>query len=376
VGALLSGGIDSSLTVALMQQHTSHPVRTFTVSFEDEAFDEAESATAVAAHLGTEHTTVAMTAQDVFDLVPRVPDIWDEPFSDSSQLPTHLVATVARRAVTVALSGDGGDELFAGYNRHAWLDRVWRFAAPLPPSVRRGVGSTLRRIPPGAIDATAARLPARWQTRLPSTKVAKLGRVLQASSVDGAYQALVSHWEDPAALVLGAERSSADGHSQPVGNGAGDVMGQLLRSDLVTYLPDDVLTKVDRASMAVSLETRTPFLDRGVLEAAWRLPATSKLRDGVSKWMLRQVLYRHVPAALVDRPKMGFGIPLDAWLRGPLRPWAEDLLSTAALTRHGLLRPEPVRQAWQLHLAKRRDLSYELWDVLMLQAWLERWASA
>jgi asparagine synthase (glutamine-hydrolysing) len=373
VGALLSGGIDSSLTVALMQRHSGHRVRTFTVSFEDEAFDEAPAAAAVARHLGTEHTTVGMTAQDVFDLVPRVPEIWDEPFSDSSQLPTYLVAKVARQAVTVALSGDGGDELFAGYNRHAWLDRVWRAADPFPPSLRRGVGGTLRRIPPGAVDSVAARLPARWQVRLPSTKVAKLGRVLEASSVDAAYQALVSHWEDPALLVRGASPTPAvmgNGHSAPGGT---DVMAQLLRTDLVTYLPDDIMTKVDRAAMAVSLETRTPFLDRGVLEAAWRLPPTSKRRDGTAKWLLRQILYRHVPASLVDRPKMGFGVPIDNWLRGPLRPWAEDLLSEAALARHGFLRPEPIRQAWNLHQAKRRDLSAELWDVLMLQAWLDRW---
>ena len=321
VGALLSGGIDSSLTVALMQRHSRHPVRTFTVSFEEEAFDEAPAAAAVATHLGTEHTTVGMTAQDVFDLVPRVPDIWDEPFSDSSQLPTYLVAKVARQAVTVALSGDGGDELFAGYNRHAWLDRVWRAADPFPPSLRRGVGGTLRRIPPGAVDSVAARLPARWQVRLPSTKVAKLGRVLEASSVDAAYQALVSHWEDPASLVRGTSPTPAtmgNGHSAP---GGPDLMAQLLRTDLVTYLPDDIMTKVDRAAMAVSLETRTPFLDRGVLEAAWRLPPTSKRRDGTAKWLLRQILYRHVPASLVDRPKMGFGVPIDNWLRGPLRPW-------------------------------------------------------
>jgi len=373
VGALLSGGIDSSLTVALMQRHSGHPVRTFTVSFEEEAFDEAASAAAVAAHLGTEHTTVHMTAEDVFDLVPRVPEIWDEPFSDSSQLPTHLVAKVARQAVTVALSGDGGDELFAGYNRHAWLDRVWRAASPVPLPLRRGLGSTLRRIPPGAVDSVAGRLPERWQVRLPSTKVAKLGRVLEAPSIDGAYQALVSHWEDPASLVRGATPipvASGDGHSE---RGGHDVMAQLLRTDLITYLPDDILTKVDRAAMAVSLETRTPFLDRGVLEAAWRLPPTSKRRDGTSKWMLRQILYRHVPQALVDRPKMGFGVPIGSWLRGPLRPWAEDLLSEDALRRHGLLHPGPVRQAWDLHQTKRRDLSAELWDVLMLQAWLERW---
>jgi asparagine synthase (glutamine-hydrolysing) len=373
VGALLSGGIDSSLTVALMQRHSSHSVRTFTVSFEDEAFDEAASASAVAAHLGTDHTTVDMTAQDVFDLVPRVPEIWDEPFSDSSQLPTHLVAAVARRAVTVALSGDGGDELFAGYNRHAWLDRVWRAAGPVPRPIRRGVGGALRRLPPGAVDSAAGRLPERWQVRLPSNKVAKLGRVLEAPSVDGAYEALISHWEDPSSLVPGATPmppTSGNGHGE---RGGRNVMDQLLRTDLVTYLPDDILTKVDRAAMAVSLETRTPFLDRGVLEAAWRLPSSSKRRDGTAKWMLRQILYRHVPQALVDRPKMGFGVPIGTWLRGPLRPWAEELLSEGALRRHGLLHPEPVQKAWDLHQAKRRDLSAELWDVLMLQAWLERW---
>jgi asparagine synthase (glutamine-hydrolysing) len=376
VGALLSGGIDSSLTVALMQRHSGHPVRTFTVSFEDEAFDEAVAAAAVAAHLGTEHTTVGMTAQDVFDLIPRVPEIWDEPFADSSQLPTHLVATVARQAVTVALSGDGGDELFAGYNRHAWLDRVWRAARPVPPSLRRGVGGTLRRIPPGAVESVAARLPGRWQVRLPSNKVAKLGRVLEAPSVDAAYLALVSHWEDPVSLVPGATPTTASKGNGQTAAGDPDVMAQLMRTDLVTYLPDDILTKVDRAAMAVSLETRTPFLDRGVLEAAWRLPPTTKRRDGTAKWMLRQILYRHVPQSLVDRPKMGFGVPIGSWLRGPLRPWAEDLLSEAALRRHGLLHPEPIRQAWDLHQAKRRDLSSELWNVLMLQAWLERWPAS
>ncbi len=375
VGALLSGGIDSSLTVALMQQHTGHPVRTFTVAFKEDAFDESVAASGVAAHLGTEHTTVDMTARDVFDIVPQLPDIWDEPFADSSQLPTHLVSAVARRAVTVALSGDGGDELFAGYNRHAWLDRVWRAAGPVPPSLRRAAGRTLRRIPPGPIDAAAARVPERWQVRLPSNKVAKLGRVLESPDVDGAYRALVSHWEDPASVVIGASATALGGNGHAASPGAYGVMDQLLRSDLTTYLPDDILTKVDRASMAISLETRTPFLDRGVLEAAWRLPTTSKRRDGVAKWMLRQILYRYVPPALVDRPKMGFGVPVGDWLRGPLRPWAEDLLSDSAVRRYGLLRPEPVREAWRLHLAKRRDLSAELWDVLMLHAWMERWSA-
>jgi len=383
VGALLSGGIDSSLVVALMQTHAAHPVRTFTVAFEERSYDESASAAAVAAHLGTEHTSVEMPEREVLDLVPRLAEIWDEPFSDSSQLPTHLVAAVARRAVTVALSGDGGDELFAGYNRHAWLDRVWRWTTPIPQGIRRRVGAATRFVPAGAVEATVALLPERRRVRLPSNKVAKLGRVLQAATVQEAYGSLVAHWERPEALVLGLEQppvaadlgtgNPAASSQLPAWDGHGDVTAELLKTDLTTYLPDDVLTKVDRASMAVSLETRAPFLDRRVLEVAWRLPTSSKVRDGTSKWMLRKVLHRYVPPALVDRPKMGFGVPLGQWLRGPLRPWAEELLSTRALTSHGLIDPAPVRRAWIQHTDGKRDLGYELWDVLMLQSWLDRW---
>ena len=376
LGALLSGGIDSTLIVALMQHHSSLPVRTFTVAFSEQSFDESTSAAEVAAHLGTEHTNVEMPPSAALDLVPELADMWDEPFADSSQLPTHLVAAAARRSVTVALSGDGGDELFAGYNRHAWLERVWRRAAPVPLGVRRRAGEALGRVPPGALDGPASLLPRRWQVRLPSTKVAKLGRVLQAPSVQDAYRSLVAHWEHPEQLVLGAGPPS-DGASIDPGlfslDGGGDVTAELLRADLVSYLPNDVLTKVDRASMAASLETRAPFLDRGVLEAAWRLPTSSKVRQGTSKWVLRQILYRHVPRKLVERPKMGFGVPLADWLRGPLRPWAEDLLSPRALAQNQILDPSPVGQAWRLHKERRQDLSYELWDVLMLQAWLGRW---
>jgi asparagine synthase (glutamine-hydrolysing) len=230
------------------------------------------------------------------------------------------------------------------------------------------------------VDTTAGLLPKRWQVRMPSTKVVKLGRVLQASSVQEAYRSLTAHWERPAELVPGVRTRPGSGALDdarlPAWDGEGDVTAQLLKADLVSYLPDDVLTKVDRASMAVSLETRAPFLDRGVLEAAWRLPTSTKVRDGTSKWVLRRILYRHVPPALVDRPKMGFGVPLAEWLRGPLRPWAEDLLSSDALTRHGQLDPAPVRKAWKLHTDGRQDLGYELWDVLMLQAWLDRWSPA
>jgi asparagine synthase (glutamine-hydrolysing) len=373
VGALLSGGIDSSLIVALMQRHSSVPVRTFTVAFAEQSFDESASAAAVAEHLGTDHTTVEMSSRQVLDVVPRLAEIWDEPFSDSSQLPTHLVAAVARRAVTVALSGDGGDELFAGYNRHAWLERVWRWATPVPDGVRRRVGGALQLVPPGAIEKAAALLPERRQVRLPSTKVTKLGRVLQAPTVQQAYGSLTAHWQHPDQLVRGLGPSRV-GSVAPDWHGEGDVTAALLKADLMTYLPDDVLTKVDRASMSVSLETRAPFLDCRVLEAAWRLPTSSKVRDGTSKWVLREILDRHIPRALVDRPKMGFGVPLAEWLRGPLRPWAEDLLSPDALARHGLLQTAPIRRAWKLHAEGKRDLGDELWDVLVLQSWLDRWS--
>jgi asparagine synthase (glutamine-hydrolysing) len=373
VGALLSGGIDSSLTVALMQRHASLPVRTFTVGFTDGDYDESVPAAAVAARLGTDHTAVPMTAADVARLVPGLADMWDEPFADTSQLPTALVAAVARRSVTVALTGDGGDELFAGYNRHAWLARIWRRAGPVPRPLRRPLGAGLRRLPPSVTDTAARALPGRWRVRLPADKVAKVGRVLEARGLDDAYAALVAHWDDPTALLAaGSEPPAAP--DRPVFDGAGDLTGQLLAADLTTYLPDDVLTKVDRASMAVSLEARTPFLDRGVLEVAGQVPPEVRIRDGETKWVLRRVLDRHLPRELVDRPKMGFGVPVGRWLRGPLRPWAEDLLSPAALGRHQLVDPEPVRRAWARHQAGRRDLGDALWDVLMLQAWADRWA--
>jgi asparagine synthase (glutamine-hydrolysing) len=382
LGALLSGGVDSSLVVALMQRHSARPVRTFTVAFADRAFDESAAASAVARHLGTDHTTVDMGPEDVVDIVPRLPEIWDEPFADSSQLPTLLVAGVARTSVTVALSGDGGDELFAGYNRHAWLGRAWRAGAPVPWPVRRRVGAGLRRLPPSAVDRVAGALPRRFQVRLPANKLAKLARVLEAPGLEEAYGAVVAHWPDPAGLVLGsapgeASAGSPDGPTSGLAGARGghQITDALLRADLTTYLPDDVLTKVDRAAMAVSLETRTPFLDRAVLDVAWRLAPECRVNHGVTKWALRQVLYRLVPRPLVDRPKMGFGVPLDRWLRGPLRPWAEELLSPAALGHHQLLDPVPVRRAWADHLSARHDRGYELWDVLMLQAWMDRWSA-
>jgi len=376
VGAFLSGGVDSSLVVALMQQMSDRPVRTFTVGFADRAFDESEEAAAVAGHLGTDHTSLMVTDSDAADVIPELPEIWDEPFADISQIPVLLVSRLARTQVTVSLSGDGGDELFAGYNRHAWLERLWRHGSALPDPVRRLSGSALGRVPPGLVDGAAritAALPARWQVRNPATKVAKIGKVLAATGPEDAYLSLISHWDRPESMVIG---SGAHGSlaSNPSGwPSLSGITEQMLWLDLVGYLPDDILTKLDRAAMATSLETRVPFLDREVFDLAWRLPMDVKLRAGTPKWILRQVLYRHVPRALVDRPKMGFGLPIGSWLRGRLRPWAEDLLDERRLRLQGLLDPVPVRRAWKLHLTGRRDLGYELWDVLALQAWLDRW---
>ncbi|HXA31372.1 MAG TPA: asparagine synthase-related protein, partial [Acidimicrobiales bacterium] len=370
------GGIDSSTIVSLMQRHATRPVRTFTVGFADRSFDESAEAAAVAAHLGTDHTAVRVGDAEAVEVIGHLPDIWDEPFADVSQIPTHLVSRVARQEVTVSLSGDGGDELFAGYNRHAWLDRVWRWSAGMPAGTRRAAGSALGRIPPGVVEGAARAtsvLPAGWQVRNPSNKMTKLARVLAASDPEDAYRALTSHWPNSTSMVLGADPRDAgeDQTSSPVLGGG--ITEQMLWLDLVGYLPDDILAKVDRAAMAVSLETRVPFLDRQVFDLAWSLPLDAKLRRGRTKWLLRQVLDRHVPATLVDRPKMGFGLPIGSWLRGELAPWAEHLLDERRLLAQGLLDPLPVRQAWDLHRSGRRDLGYELWDVLVLQSWIDRW---
>ncbi|MGH9017656.1 MAG: asparagine synthase (glutamine-hydrolyzing) [Acidimicrobiales bacterium] len=385
VGAFLSGGIDSSLVVALMQRVSARPVRTFTIGFAESAFDESADAAAVAAHLGTDHTALRVGDAEARDVIPSLPDIWDEPFGDCSQIPTLLVSRLARTQVTVSLSGDGGDELFAGYNRHAWLERLQNRASGLPPGLRRWVGASMGRVPPSAVDAAArvtAVLPSRWRVRNPSDKFVKVGRVLAADGAEAAYLALVSHWDDPEALVRGSD-GEVPGNGSEAGRTVasspetwpdlGGITAQVLWLDLVGYLPDDILTKLDRAAMACSLETRVPFLDRQVLDLAWRLPMTAKLQGSETKKVLRRVLHRHVPAALVDRPKMGFGVPVGAWLRGPLRPWAEELLGRTRLEAQGVLDPAPVRAAWEAHQSGRRDFGYALWDVLMLEAWLERW---
>jgi asparagine synthase (glutamine-hydrolysing) len=380
LGAFLSGGIDSSLVVALMQaQHTSK-VKTFTIAFDDATYDEAPHARAVADHLGTEHHELLVTARDALEIVPRLPDIYDEPFADSSQIPTAVLARLTRAHVTVALSGDGGDELFGGYNRYAWAERFWRRIEPIPRPVRQVTATMLGVVPPGWWDrafAGAGRvLPRSVALRMPGTKLAKIARVLPATDLHETYVALASHTEDPCRLVPGAVEPSTlltePGHWPTLD----DPVERMMYLDTMTYLPDDILTKVDRATMASSLEGRMPFLDPEVATLAWRLPPALKVRAGTGKWLLRRLLHRYVPPALVERPKSGFGVPIGDWLRGPLRPWAEDLLEARRLGHEGLLAPEPVRRMWDEHLSGRRDRQFELWDVLMFQAWLDAQARA
>lgn len=373
LGAFLSGGIDSSTIVALMQAQSTDPVRTFTIGFHDATYDEAEHARRVAAHLGTDHTELYVTPDQAMATIPRLAEIYDEPFADSSQIPTFLVAQLARRSVTVSLSGDGGDEVFGGYNRYVWLPKVWRRFGRLPSGLRTALGAALLAVPPRGWDvvgrAVSPLLTTRLRQRNQGEKIHKLALSLRGANADAMYRALVSHWQDPSGLVLGGEPEAVtdteDGLRPDLG-----LPARMMYLDSVTYLPDDILTKLDRATMAVSLEARVPYLDHRVVASAWGLPLHMKVGDGGGKRILRRVLNRYVPLELVDRPKWGFGIPLGTWLRGPLRDWAESLLAEDRLRSEGFLRPEPVRRAWRDHLAGRRNRQYEIWDVLMFQAWL------
>ncbi|MBK9136830.1 MAG: asparagine synthase (glutamine-hydrolyzing) [Betaproteobacteria bacterium] len=367
LGAFLSGGIDSSATVAVMQALSTTPVRTFTIGLPDEQLDESAFARAVARHLGTSHTELTVTADETLSLIPRMGTMYCEPFADPSQIPTFLVSQLARRNVKVALSGDAGDELFGGYDRYRWAQGVAR----VPLGLRRVCGAALRALPAEAWSAllapVAGWLPAELREGHRADRLRKLAAVLSARSDDEVYRQMVTFWPDGASPVPGAVQPHTVLSEAPPALRTFETRMMLL--DARSYLPDDILVKVDRAAMAASLETRVPLLDHRIVEFAFRLPLHQKVRHGQGKWVLRQVLDRYVPRALVERPKKGFGIPIHAWLRGPLRGWAEDLLSEDRLRRAGLIDPVPVRRLWHEHLSERNDWGYRLWPVLMFEAW-------
>lgn len=377
LGAFLSGGIDSSIVVALMQARSTHPVKTFTIGFHETGYNEAVHAKAVAAHLGTEHTEMYVPADDAMAIIPELPVMYDEPFADSSQIPTFLLSRMVRRHVTVSLSGDGGDELFGGYNRYFWARAIWSRLGWAPRSLRAALAGALTVLPPSAWNqvfrGVARFLPAGWRYANPGDKLHKLADILAVRTPEEIYLGLVSHWKQPEAVVCGSEEPATVLTIPSRWADLPDFESRMMYLDQISYLPDDILTKVDRAAMAVSLETRVPLLDHRVVEFAWSLPLSMKIREGKGKWLLRQTLYKHVPRELIERPKMGFGIPLDVWLRGALKPWAEALLDESRLRREGYFNPELIRAKWQEHLAGRRNWSYYLWDVLMFQAWSERW---
>lgn len=374
LGAFLSGGIDSSTVVALMQAQSSRPVKTFTIGFNEEGYNEAVHAKAVALHLGTDHSEMYVTPQQALDVIPKLPGLYCEPFADSSQIPTFLVSQLARQQVTVSLSGDAGDELFAGYNRYVLASKLWGGISRLPRGTRSLAKSAIRALSPDAwntlLGPVQAFAPATLRQANIGDKLHKGADVLHAKSLDDLFLALVSHWA-PDGLVIGGQEPATCLHGNPLSLPGLDAVQRMMALDAITYLPDDILVKVDRAAMGVSLEGRVPFLDHRVVEFVWRVPQAMKLRDGVGKWILRQVLYRHVPKELIERPKMGFGVPIDMWLRGPLKDWAEALLDEGRLRREGYFNPLPIRQKWAEHLSGKRNWQYHLWDVLMFQAWLE-----
>lgn len=374
LGAFLSGGIDSSTVVALMQAQSLRPVRTFTIGFHEEAYNEAVHAKNIAKHLGTDHTELYVTPQQALDVIPKLAGTFTEPFADSSQIPTFLVSQLARQHVKVALSGDGGDELFAGYTRYSMAQDLWLKLAKIPWALRFLGAKTFQALPIQTWDKFFSLLCSFLPVNLSqidfSNKLYKGAMAFKAKKIDELYLQMITHWE-PTQIVLGA--------NEPLTYLTGNKLSlvnlnniqRLMVLDAITYLPDTILVKIDRAAMAASLETRAPFLDHRVVEFAWHLPQNMKIRDGREKWALRQVLYHHVPKELIDRPKMGFGVPIDSWLRGPLRDWAEALLDESLIRQQGYLDPAPIRKKWLEHLSGRQNWQYLLWNILMFQDWLQ-----
>lgn len=375
LGAFLSGGIDSSSVVALMQEQSSKPIKTFTIGFNEAGYNEAAHAKTVAAYLGTDHTELYVQPQDALSVIPKLPHMYCEPFADSSQIPTYLVSQLAKQHVTVALSGDGGDELFCGYNRYMAVQKVWQPLQKMPEFARALATSGLNSLSPASWDKLFERIkpivPKRFQLSTPGEKVRKLGEVLRLKDGSDFYRQLTSHWADPESIVINGIEPLTQVTDKNAWADTDSLEHFMMALDAKTYMSDDILTKVDRAAMSCSLETRVPMLDHRVVELAWKMPLAYKIREGQSKWLLRQVLYRHVSEALMERPKMGFGIPLDSWLRGPLKDWAEALLDENRLRKEGYFNPEPIRLLWMEHLSGKKNWQYHLWNVLMFQAWLE-----
>lgn len=375
LGAFLSGGIDSSTVVALMQAQSSRPIKTFTIGFSETGYNEAEFAKLVAGHLGTEHTELYVSSQDALNVIPKLPNLYCEPFADASQIPTFLVSSFARHHVTVSLSGDGGDELFCGYNRYLFADKLWKGLSMTPASVRELVGKSVKNIPAAGWNQAFKLLnritPRKFNGISWGDKLQKGAGVMASKNLISLYQQLVSNWQDPSAVVIG-EREHDRIFSTDVQllSDVGDIQ-KMMAIDTISYLPDDILVKVDRAAMGVSLETRVPFLDHHIFEFASKIPLAMKLKNGVGKLILRDILYRYVPKELIERPKMGFGIPMSDWLKGPLKEWAEELLGESRLRSQGFFYPEVVRQMWSEHLSGARNWQSQLWAVLMFQAWLE-----
>jgi asparagine synthase (glutamine-hydrolysing) len=372
LGAFLSGGIDSSTVTALMQAQSNRPIRTFTIGFRESDYDEATHAKAVARHLGTDHTELYVEPGHALDTIPRMAEIFDEPFADASQIPTFLVSEMTRKHVTVALSGDGGDELFAGYNRYFQAGNLRPFFDKVPVGARRLIARGILSISPDRWSRVLGAVPRRWRPPQPGDKMHKLAQVLDEDS-DGFYRRLVSQWTDPDALVLGGCEPKGILWDRRRSAFLSDFIERMQYLDTVTYLPDDLLTKVDRASMAVSLEARVPLIDHRVVELAWSFPRSLKIRSGGGKWILRELLFRYVPRELISRPKMGFGVPIDHWLRGPLRDWAETLLEERRLRADGVFDARMVRASWEEHQSGSRNWQYPLWTVLIFHTWKERW---
>lgn len=371
LGAFLSGGYDSTAVVSQMQSQSSRPIKTFSIGYSEKKLDEAVHAKAVATHLGTDHTELYLTADKARSYIPQIASVWDEPFADSAQLPTLILSEMARRDVTVCLSGDGGDELFCGYNRYLSGYQLWKKLKRMPRPLRKGASAFLKNGPVSFFDKANSQLPKSMRLAPMQTHAEKLADVLSCSSGGEYYKSLVSRWKSPSDIVLGGVEPVnlvADSSAWP---SLGDFRDQMMFLDQMTYLRDNTFTKLDRASMAYSLESRAPFVDHRLIEFAWQIPLDLKCRDGKGKWILREMVHRYVPKELMERPKMGFGVPLRTWLRGPLKEWAEELLDESRLKREGFFDPSPLRKAWSEHLSGRRDRQHDLWPVLMFQAWKE-----